>query len=564
MDLRSPATKEIRNDFTQMVTEFGWLALGALAIPALLIAAVPRRWLGRTMLAWALLPLMSYIGVIAWEGATRTGTAISLANAILGFSLISAIFIIPWAIACVVGFAIGFGLRALVRRGRPETARREPERAVTAKPLAAEPLAVTGAKSTSGPDEKTFDAAAWRQAHIGFDNDGLMIGGLGVWTLPWRSVDIPPLQLAHPAYPEEMHRFTVQEIEDGQNVVRFAASELSNGVWGFYVPRQYSGVVSAPTADGSLRYEQRVGEIAEGLHAPASWAVLIDASTQRVLVDCASWPASRISGNADGSLFLRLQQDDGETLLRIDPAARILRNQGDNGTERPLAELADTVAELRLARTDLPRGPHYRHISPDGTIRIETEAVEWGNSHWVQTPRVIDIASCRVVLDLWNSDWDATISYPGHRRVALDFRRYHFSGDLAIELDLGNDTYRITREPGATGELPSGPLTEAADAMEASGRRVAEFAATQNGGRPIGNPNETQGRFAAWRTALVTLFVAAAIIAVATALSVNFAPKSETQPVLIRTIPKPDLMPRKAFDASPAATRDSADASSAR
>ena len=531
-----------------MVMEAGWLAGGALVVPALLVALVPRRWLGRTMLAWAFSPLIAYVGAIAWEGATRSGTEISIENATLGFSLISAIFIIPWAIICALGFVAGFALRALIRRTEPKT--RAPDRAVVATPPTAQPHVASETISVSAAEETVSDAAAWRQAHIGFSDDGLTIGGLNVWALPWRSVDMAPLELAHPAYPEEMHRFTVQEVQDGETIARFAASELSNGVWGFYVPRNPSSAVSALTADGSLRYEHRVGEIGTGAHPPANWVVLIDRLTQDVVVDCASWPASRIRGSADGSLFLRLQQDDGETLLRIDPVARTFRNQGENGTERPLAELADTVARLRQVRTDLPPGPHYRHISPDGTIRIDTEAVEWGNSHWVLTPRVIDIASGRVVLDLWNSDWDATISYPGYRRVALDFRRYHFSGDLAIELDLANDRYRITREPGASGALPSGPLAEAADAMEASGRRVAAFAATQNRGRPIWNPNEPHGRFAAWRTALIILFVAAVLIGVATAMSVNFAPKAETEPVLIRAIPKPDLKPRTAFETS--------------
>lgn len=536
-----------------MVTGFGSLVATALIVPALLIFAVPRRWLGRAMLMWALSPLIAYVGVIAWEGATRPAADLSLENAMLGFSLISAIFIIPWALACAAGFAVGFALRALFRRAAPEAKGRERDKTPAAQPFVAEAILPSDPIASDEVHAGRVDAATWRQAHIGFSDDGLTIGGLDVWKLPWRSVDTPPLQLAHPAYPEELHRFTVQEIADGAAVARFAVSELSGGVWGFYVPRQIAKAVSAPTVDGSLHYEQRVGEIAAEGQAPASWAVLIDASTRQVLVDCAGWPASRISGNGDGSLFLRLEQDDGETLLRIDPIARTFRNQGDNGAARPIAELADMVAELRRARADLPRGPHYRHISPDGTIRVETEAVEWGNSHWVQTPRVIDLASGRVVLDLWGSDWDATISYPGDRCVALDFRRYHFSGDLAIELDLETDRYRIMREPGGAGELPSGPLAEAADAMEASGRRLAEFAAAQNRGGPIWDPNEAQGPFAAWRTGLVILFVAVVLIGVATALSVDLAPEEETEPVLIRTIPKPDLAPRSAFDPSAAA-----------
>jgi hypothetical protein len=262
-----------------------------------------------------------------------------------------------------------------------------------------------------------------------------------------------------------------------------------------------------------------------------------------VLVDCAAWPESRITGNADGSLFLRLRQEDGETLFRIDPTLGIFRNQGENGTYWPLLELADTVEQLRHAPALGPAGPQYRRISPDGTIRVDSEAVEWGNSHWVYTPRVTDIASGRVVLDLWGTDWDATIAWPGNRRVSLDFRRYHFSGHLTIELDLENDIYRIVREPGATAELPTGPLSEAANAMEASGRRVAAWAAKHNVSRPVRDTFGKPHPFAAWRTALVILLVAVILIAVATTLSMNTGPlrDPDAEPVLLRPIPEPDL-----------------------
>jgi hypothetical protein len=544
-----------------LIAEFGWLAIAALAVPALLTAFAPRRWLGRTMVLCVVLPLIVYIGVIIWEGLTRPGTSLSLDNAVLGFSLISAILIIPWGIACALGFAVGFALRALIGRAGPRKLDPEPERAVPPAPLADASRKPSAAYSSAAGD-RTSDAAEWQRAHIGFSDDGLRIGGLDVWNLRWRSIDAPPLSLAHPAYPQEQHRFSIQEIGDGPAAVRFAASELSNGVWGFYVPRQDGTDVSALSADGSLRYEQRRSD--GGGAEVESRAVLTDATTGELLVDCAGWPTNRISGNADGSLFLRLRQDDGESLLRIDPAARSFRNQGENGPGRPLAELASAVRALRNMRADLPRGPYYRRISPDGTIRIDTEAVEWGNSHWVQTPRVIDIASGRVVLDLWNSDWDATISFPGNRRVALDFRRYHFSGDLAIELDLADDVYRITREPGGDDPLPSGPLAEAAEAMEASGRRVAAFAATLNGGRPVWDVATTPNPFAAWRTALLILLVAAVLIFVATWLSLHDAAKSDREPTIIRIIPKPDLPTRRPFDPSTTAARATIGAPSSR
>ena len=561
-----------------MIADFGWLAVAALAVPALLIALVPRRWLGRVMLSWAVMPLFVYIGVIAWESATRPGTEISLENAILGFSLISAIAIIPWIIACGVGFALGFGMRAIFRRGGAALSPTPPTPAALAASsasLAAAPPAdveqsspLARAKSSSPfaatppqavqsllspqtlaiePDGTIrSDGADWEVAHIGFSGDGLRIGRRDVWTEAWSHVDTAPLQLPHPAHTGELHRFTVQTIGEGTTAARFAVSELSNGVYGFYVARAAAVPVSALSGDGTLGYEKRyrTDAEAEGL-SPEGWAVLTDAATGEVLVDCQAWPASRIESKANGSLFLWLTQDDGETLIRIDPAARSFRNQGEAGAEQPLSTLPAYVDDLRRARTGEPPIYTYRRISPDGTIRIELEAVEWGNSHWVYSPRVIDIASGNLVLDLWGSDWDATMFYPGYRRVRIDFRRYHFSGDLTIELDLADGLYRILREPGGAAPLPSGPLADARNAMEESGRRVAAYAAAQNAARPLWDDGVPASPFAAWRTALVILFVAAVLIMVATLLSINRSRDMAPSPVIIREIPKPDLSSRQ-------------------
>ncbi|WP_447753206.1 hypothetical protein [Sphingopyxis fribergensis] len=578
-----------------MIADFGWLAIAALAVPALLIALVPRRWLGRTMLGWAVMPLFVYIGVIVWESATRPDTPISLDNAILGFSLISAIAIVPWLIACAVGFALGFGLRAIFRRGgaapaaptsaapaanpapltgpllRPAappsalapsplagTAPLSPRvGAAPSAPLAASPppaaesLLSPEALATAADGAIRYDGADWEMAHIGFSGDGLRIGGRDVWTEKWKHVDTDPLQLPHPAHTGDLHRFTVQTIGEGPTAARFAVSELSNGVYGFLVARGAAIPVSAVSGDGTLRYEKRYSadSDAESL-SPEGWAFLTDVATGAVLVDCQAWPESRIEGKANGSLFLWLTQDDGETLLRIDSAARSFRNLGEAGADQPLADLADYVDALRQSRIGQPPGYTYRRISPDGTIRIELEAVEWGNSHWVYSPRVIDIASGEVVLDLWGSDWDATMSYPGTRRVRLDFRRYHFSGDLTIELDLADGVYRILREPGGTAPLPSGPLADARGAMEESGRRVAAFAAAQSAARPLWDDGVPPSRFAAWRTALVILFVAVVVIVVATLPSVGGSRQTAPAPapVIIREIPKPDLSSQAIFE----------------
>lgn len=96
------------------------------------------------------------------------------------------------------------------------------------------------------PDDDRFergfprpDAAfdpGWRDVHVGFERDDLTLGGLKVWEESWRPVPGPRLILWHPAYPKQRHTMSAYEIGDPSAPVRFATGELSNGVWGFFVP----------------------------------------------------------------------------------------------------------------------------------------------------------------------------------------------------------------------------------------------------------------------------------------------------------------------------------------
>jgi hypothetical protein len=76
----------------------------------------------------------------------------------------------------------------------------------------------------------------WRVLHVGFEGDEVEIRGLGIWRHDWRRAGVEPVELRHPAYPNQIHRYDVYEIGGAASPVRFAAGELSNGVWGFYVP----------------------------------------------------------------------------------------------------------------------------------------------------------------------------------------------------------------------------------------------------------------------------------------------------------------------------------------
>ncbi|HKV54234.1 MAG TPA: hypothetical protein VJN94_06290 [Candidatus Binataceae bacterium] len=80
----------------------------------------------------------------------------------------------------------------------------------------------------------------WREAAIGFSIDPIEVSGLNVWEEEWRPVDAPEVMLPHPAYPKQIHHYKIYEIGDVCRPVRFAAAELSNQVWGFYVPDKTS------------------------------------------------------------------------------------------------------------------------------------------------------------------------------------------------------------------------------------------------------------------------------------------------------------------------------------
>lgn len=77
----------------------------------------------------------------------------------------------------------------------------------------------------------------WRPVHVGFEGDDAEIGGIKVWRQTWRPVASGPASLPHPAHPSQTHQFHIFEIGPEASPTPFAAGELSNGVWGFYIPK---------------------------------------------------------------------------------------------------------------------------------------------------------------------------------------------------------------------------------------------------------------------------------------------------------------------------------------
>ena len=75
---------------------------------------------------------------------------------------------------------------------------------------------------------------AWEYAHIGFEDDRFCLEGTEVWQAEWKRLDGQRVDLPHPSYNHQIHPFDLYEIQTEKGLVRFALSELSNGVYGFY------------------------------------------------------------------------------------------------------------------------------------------------------------------------------------------------------------------------------------------------------------------------------------------------------------------------------------------
>jgi hypothetical protein len=437
-----------------------WLLILAVAaaIPLLIAALVPRRGLAAAILLWLFAPLIVYFALIAIEIVGRPAAIGELGNAFYGLALIGPLVIIPWLILCALGFGIGSMLR-----------KRSPAPAPPAAPPVAPPAAPVAA-----PRPAVRSTAPWRVAHIGFEKDGFRLNGLDVWALPWRKVDAPPVELPHPAYPDQRHFYDVYEV--GLGAVRFAAGEVSNGVWGFYAFDPLDDVPVGLSADGSLRFVHDLGDLIGGRYdAVAPIARIEDVASGVMLFDGAAWASGRVIPQADGSLALLLRHYDRDTLFRIAPGDKTFINVAENGPALPLSQLAAAADEAHRASSDQRYRYIGRRLAPDGSLRVELEVAEWANSHWVNAPLVIEIATGRTLLDLWGTDWDAGVSFPRGAGLRLDFRRYHHGGHLIAEIDLAADRFTII-EPLRADATTTGPLDALPAALEEASRRASAAA----------------------------------------------------------------------------------------
>lgn len=86
------------------------LLLAAIA-PALLVCAVPPRWLMRVMIGWLLAPLFVFFAIIIWEIVTGPPIEDVAGTVLSGLATLGSILAAPWIALSVVGFGTGHFLR---------------------------------------------------------------------------------------------------------------------------------------------------------------------------------------------------------------------------------------------------------------------------------------------------------------------------------------------------------------------------------------------------------------------------------------------------------------------
>lgn len=505
----------------------GWTEVAlAAVVPAILVAAVPRRWLGWTMLAWLVSPIVGYVGVLAWETLTRPGISYPAGTAFYGFMLISPLLAPPWIALSLVGFGVGGGLRWVLRRKAP----RAPAQALTLAIASAQsdlsPGAVHGADGAPALPPVTPVSAGWRPIHQGIENQPLRIGGRDIWASPWRPADGSPITLAHPIYPLRRLSYSLFTLADG-GTWRFAACELDKGRWSFATRIEEPLEVLGTVTDTALQYGLRPRHTRKEADRADIAALLIDAASGRVMADCAAWASSSITPQSDGSLFLSVSEKGFEVLLRIDPARRAFRDIGEGGADQPLDELPRALDEAHRAIAQPPGRPAQRRFSPDGLIRVDMDPQEWSSSQWVLAPRIIDVGSKRMLLDLSNTDWDATVAFPAERTIRLDMRRFR-GGTASVDIDLTQETYRITGCSGLEMLRPGGSLAALAAALGSAVTTPAPYRATL-----------PASRWAAWRSALAILALTLCAIGAASYLSLRDGPQGRAVTAPLAKVPTP-------------------------
>lgn len=301
-----------------------WLA--SMGGGALVTAFVSRRWVWQAALIYLASPLILFFGWLGWQVIVQPEPIPVLGAMVFALAVASSFVALPWFATCLVGFGVGLVPRRWIR-----------------PPLA--PVAAVAAVALPTSD--------WRAFHVGVENDAVAIAGVELWKQPWRPAGLPPVSLPHPAHLQQMHRFEIYDVGASFSSHRFAAGELSNGVWGFYVPGSAAvAEEEALSGDGSLRYVRR----RYGPEFNASAVTLSDVATGAIYFDGKGYEDARIFEQTDGTLTLRVIERSLSGVIHIYPLEKVFRVSGSSAPGRPLTQLQGAVSEVLLASGGAPTG----------------------------------------------------------------------------------------------------------------------------------------------------------------------------------------------------------------
>ncbi len=85
-------------------------------------------------------------------------------------------------------------------------------------------------------DNSTDVTPGWHLVRLVIDGQPLTLHGLNPWDADWvRMDDAPLVVVAHPQHPQQRHEIRQYRL-NGPDGPLFAAGEVSNNVWVFFVP----------------------------------------------------------------------------------------------------------------------------------------------------------------------------------------------------------------------------------------------------------------------------------------------------------------------------------------
>lgn len=144
------------------------------------------------------------------------------------------------------------------------------------------------------------------------------------------------------------------------------------------------------------------------------------------------------------------------------------------------------------ARRRPPNSPETE-LSSDGAIRLEMLVSEWSLSLWTHAPRLIEVRSGKILLDLWGTSWDAQTAWTGGSGLRLDMRRYDRPGSITLFIVFEDRTYRVVEDGSRArplADIRAGIDRAFADANQRfcrslSGEDIPEQVPALVGGRPV-------------------------------------------------------------------------------